>query len=171
MGRADEASKSHIEVMSPNDIQAISKPSFSSNQHENSQSTHPSRNTGKSKHCNRCGLSHPLNNCPAYKSLCKKCQRRGHWAQKCRTKLSIEEIETGQNQNDEDNVNNISACKSKDWSIDIDIGNQVTHFLVDTGASVSLIKEKNVPKNVPIIKSRCPPKLTTYTEIWSKRKV
>jgi len=33
--------------------------------------------------CQRCGLSHAANSCPAYRSTCNVCGKLGHWGKKC----------------------------------------------------------------------------------------
>lgn len=36
--------------------------------------------------CGQCGLNHQQRQCPAYNDVCKKCNKRGHWANMCRNK-------------------------------------------------------------------------------------
>ena len=39
------------------------------------------------KKCGRCETSHPPRKCPAYDSICDRCNKRGHWKTACKTTL------------------------------------------------------------------------------------
>ena len=48
-------------------------------------------NTKNNKSCQRCGRNHPIKKCPAYGTVCKKCNGKNHWASMCRSKQHTEQ--------------------------------------------------------------------------------
>ncbi|KAG5878407.1 hypothetical protein JTB14_029680 [Gonioctena quinquepunctata] len=52
---------------------------------QNMQQAQGAVHSAESIWCGNCGLKrHPRSECPARNSACNKCQRKGHWARKCR---------------------------------------------------------------------------------------
>ena len=56
--------------------------------------------------CKYCGSSHKRANCPAYRKICNKCQRRGHFASCCLSKTK--------------NINKVSAIHDESTDDDND---------------------------------------------------
>lgn len=42
----------------------------------------------KQFNCAKCGIKHGPRNCPAFNKTCFKCDKEGHFAKKCRTRLT-----------------------------------------------------------------------------------
>lgn len=111
--------------------------------------------------CRRCGKDlHPIQQCPARDSQCRKCNRKGHFTSKCLSKTVAEVTmqmdnltTTGESSHpdepfDSDFVflNTIEGNgNSKDigtsWNVVITIENTQISFKVDTGAEVTAMSE------------------------------
>ena len=116
----------------------------------------------KQKLCTRCGKGpHLLADCPAKDAVCRKCQRRGHFAALCFSKTKVDVIDTRDSQDtsrkdttspqevdtdDSDSsafildavVGNTQRC----WTAKILVGRKQVTFKLDTGAEVSAISDK-----------------------------
>lgn len=105
--------------------------------------------------CGRCGKtpSHPFYKCPAKSSTCTKCTRRGHWAQKCRNKLTLNEIDD-ENQMEQAELNQeknyLGSISDEDdiykdqWKVVLRIQDVNMNFKIDSGADVSAIGTKHL---------------------------
>ena len=120
--------------------------------------------------CGKCGLKHPPRQCPAFKKVCHKCKRTGHFAKMCRSRAVVQEINT-------DGVQEIntdgeereywigcidSIDSSKDWRVELMIKGRKVRAKVDTGAQVNVISKTLTDKlGVPLANSSA--KLTSYS--------
>ena len=48
-------------------------------------STRPTNSSNKTVPCSYCGMTHPKDRCPAYRSTCFNCNRMGHFSSVCRS--------------------------------------------------------------------------------------
>lgn len=100
--------------------------------------------------CGRCGSkpSHTLKDCPAYRSVCNKCNIRGHYSKMCQTaKLNeIEEFSTSSSSSESSyipvikSLNEVNKCPA--WKVNLKINGEDVSFKVDTGADESVITKK-----------------------------
>ena len=51
-------------------------------------STRPANSSNGTVPCSNCGMTHPKDRCPAYWSICFKCNRIGHYSSVCRSSSS-----------------------------------------------------------------------------------
>ena len=104
--------------------------------------------------CSRCGLrtySNP-DNCPALRSSCRKCQKKGHWHRVCKTK-SIHRVEGDSDVYDAiflGAITNNRANSKNEFLIELKLSEhgESVKFLVDTGADISCISEKTLPDDL-----------------------
>ncbi|KAL8610744.1 hypothetical protein ACOMHN_016727 [Nucella lapillus] len=95
--------------------------------------------------CNR-GHSKGKANCPAAGSVCRKCNKRGHFAVVCRSTASVKLLNEVQQdwQSDQDeeeyHVGGIHDQGSdQGWYIKLKIGSQDLTWCIDTGAQVTVM--------------------------------
>ncbi|XP_033121317.1 uncharacterized protein K02A2.6-like [Anneissia japonica] len=108
------------------------------------------------KQCTYCGRDHEIRKCPAYGKVCKKCHKRNHFANVCRSpvmkqtnkftrpKLNtvIHDISEEYDTNCSENGHNeyvFGIPESKLPSSTIRVDNEFVRFIIDTGASVNII--------------------------------
>lgn len=114
--------------------------------------------TREGSHYNKCGKcgkspSHAFSVCPAKSSSCTKCKKRGHWAQMCRTKKYIAEVNTDiQNSNGNEDSHYLGTINeyvdyieenNDPWKVNLLIQNSNIKFKIDSGADVTVIGEKH----------------------------
>ena len=51
-------------------------------------STKPANSANSTVQCSNCGMTHPKDRCQAYRSICFKCNRIGHYSSVCRSSSS-----------------------------------------------------------------------------------
>ncbi|XP_044766752.1 uncharacterized protein K02A2.6-like [Coccinella septempunctata] len=122
------------------------------------------------KNCSRCGYSHPINKCLAYKKKCSKCGKLNHSAACCKMK-NINFIDDSNEQEGDFIINCINELHqnnnhNKDWSITLQIENIKIKLKIDTGACVNIINYKDFldlkkKQNTKIV--RADNKLISYT--------
>ena len=109
---------------------------------------------GSSLTCYRCGLRQHSDSksCPALRSTCRNCGKMGHWDRACRAG-NVRNVEQ---EDDEPDHNDIflgavsdDEARKRDFTVNVEIVEfgERTKFLIDTGADVSCISEKQVPMN------------------------
>ena len=99
--------------------------------------------------CNYCDRDkHSREECPAKDSLCRKCQRKGHWATVCRSKSSyeIEQIPITYDSITYDpitydlgEVKSINSLESNFWSADVSVNRHSTEFKLDSGSKICVV--------------------------------
>ncbi|XP_050516499.1 uncharacterized protein LOC126891367 [Diabrotica virgifera virgifera] len=131
--------------------------------------------SGTVKKCGFCGLQfHSREQCPANKSTCKRCMKKGHWASVCKTnkvksvKIDLLELENKYNiveykSDDELEVetnsflcsvlkidHQINHIDSKEWIASIYMSklNKNVNFLVDSGADISCLPKRLLDPNL-----------------------
>ncbi|CAI6370305.1 unnamed protein product [Macrosiphum euphorbiae] len=146
-------------------------------EHKNkNQVNYKNKNSGESQNnnvkkfsCNRCGISHGINECPAYGKTCNNCFKLNHFAVKCRkgaNKGELHEVQCN-NSNDEEeeltylSLNSIESEKQINWTdiVVIDSKKELK-IKLDTEAQLNVmpLKEfkklnKNLEKSSVVIKS------------------
>lgn len=83
-----EVSKKHSQMLKENvDVNSISK-SRSYNKDSNKDEKNKTQNFNQPElplvNCQKCGLKHQMNKCPAYGKICNRCHRYNHYANVCR---------------------------------------------------------------------------------------
>ncbi|KAG8186068.1 hypothetical protein JTE90_005421 [Oedothorax gibbosus] len=96
--------------------------------------------------CNRCGLRHAANRCPAYKQKCRTCKRIGHFAKVCRNKKTVEETEVRETSPKESLVF-VAEMKhdqhNQDWYEELTFRNGCKiKFKLDSGAQCNVLSKK-----------------------------
>lgn len=84
--------------------------------------------------CNRCGLVHQRNQCPAYGKQCLKCSGKNHFSRMCNSSVYYVR------ESDEQVI--YSLNNSDDWSTTLIINDINIRFKLDTGADVNVLPEK-----------------------------
>ena len=102
--------------------------------------------------CGYCGRKHPSGkvNCPAAKTVCRKCNKRGHFAVVCRSSTAVREVLQDQPDQDEDDYfvggvhdhDKTSSGTDPGWHIKLKIGVHDHTWCIDTGAQVSVMPVK-----------------------------
>lgn len=157
--RAHETSRAQNREMASTDLNRLkgkyrtsTKSSASDRLNHNKSSPHDHQENyqTKKRKCNWCGRlsNHKKNNCPAQvqKAQCDKCRKVGHYAVACRSAVNnlndsdSEDLEMGTISSNIDSVNS-------QWKIPIKLGNCTHTFKLDTGADVTVVPEKLVPKS------------------------
>ena len=115
-----------------------SAPNKSSHSHSQSQTT---------TSCTRCGRTppHDRQSCPARDAICRKCSKRGHFQNQCRSTVKVGEVRQ------EDTDTFLGIVETQDtvgnlWKLSLLLNNTPTEFDIDTGAEVSLISEEQYKK-------------------------
>ena len=116
--------------------------------------------------CYRCGLPQHVDpkKCPARNSECRKCKKVGHWDRACRTNdlrrtgevnnkpsgvRRVEEKDSFEETFFIGTVTSKQANSGKNFLINVNVMDfsESVEFLVDTGADVTCISQKCIPKN------------------------
>ena len=119
--------------------------------------------------CNRCGMKHLYNNCPAYRQKCYKCNRLNHFAKQCRSR-KINVVENFEIESDASSesfvVGNIETKKrAEEFLLEIKLldCNKIVKFKLDTGAQVNVIPMHIFAKlNLNHLLRKCNLKITNY---------
>lgn len=103
----------------------------------------------QSSECDRCGQvkKHFWRDCPARDAECRTCQKKGHFAKKCRSGKSVHDVtqaheERYQEDEHEDFsfLGEVNSEENKDeWIELIELNGQEARFKLDTGAEVTAI--------------------------------
>lgn len=122
---------------------------------ENDQTAHST--------CSRCGYKHGPKQCPAYGQTCNACNKKNHFAKKCRLtknqnsgtrKLHVVETEEDffigtielnktKQQSKVNTVTTESQCKKAIWTEKLKINGKDVSFKLDTGAECNVLAEKS----------------------------
>ena len=101
--------------------------------------------------CYRCGRPyHRGHQCPAINATCRKCQRRGHFQEVCRSTFRVQEVQDSFPQQEEEDASFLGAVQargiesSKPWKIQVSVNGSPVEFKVDTGADVTVIPRSMV---------------------------
>lgn len=112
--------------------------------------------------CGFCGLrSHPRDRCPAGKSICRKCQKSGHWAIVCRSTNKVRSIQTNSLNQGLDveqlemQFNSLDSCNSRSNSVESQEFNNflgsITLNHVDSKEWLALIFVSKINKNIEFL--------------------
>ena len=98
--------------------------------------------TDKPRLCTRCGNErHPTGDrCPAADAMCRRCNRKGHYAARCYSKtVAPAPLETVM---DSVFLGSLSGNEIDQWHTTLRIGQKTAKFKMDTGAQVTAISEQ-----------------------------
>ena len=109
---------------------------------KNQNSMKRQTNAPPQKRCTRCGKDqHPHDACPAKDATCRKCQKKGHFAVMCRTKI-LHDVEQDNPTLDSFYLDTIRDTEdSTFWMTEVKVNSIAVTFKVDTGAEVTAISE------------------------------
>ncbi|KAL4702913.1 hypothetical protein ACJJTC_005141 [Scirpophaga incertulas] len=143
--RASEISKIQVEKLNASSTEAIEIDAA-----ERSYRNRANQELTRKFKCTRCGFEHGARACPAYLKQCNKCKKLNHFANMCKSRINIVQIQnenTVSHENSRDSSENLfcySAFKdySTDWMEKIKIEDSVHICKLDTGADISIMPEK-----------------------------
>ena len=133
--------------------------------------TQPKSNKWK-RSCFRCGQQwhRPVEDCPARKATCFKCNRKGHFGNQCLSATaSAQEIEVDSGEEDGVFLGAVGNSNKTSWITKIRLQGTEVVFKVDTGAEVTVISEEAY-KNLRGTKLQTPSK-TLYGPSHQKLEV
>ena len=98
-----------------------------------------------SKLCSYCGRSyHSRNTCPAKNAVCFKCQKKGHFANVCKSKI-VKNINSSVYSSSLCAIHNTPDCLTRASLIAV-IANTKVSALIDTGSSMSFINDNTAKR-------------------------
>ncbi|KAK7088508.1 hypothetical protein V1264_022419 [Littorina saxatilis] len=95
--------------------------------------------------CDRCGRQHGRESeCPARGRICRKCMKKGHYANKCR---SVQETVLTESEEEEFSLDSAEIEDDTEaWMVDLKIKGTDIKFKIDSGADITIMKEKSFEK-------------------------
>ena len=113
--------------------------------------------------CGKCGYKHEPRKCPAFGQVCKNCNKRNHFAKKCKSKKMHE---VHDNESDSDIFLNSVETKVQlnDWKVNVKIQNKNISVKLDTGAQCNVLPQheyKQINRNKPLKRSNS--RLVSYS--------
>ena len=88
--------------------------------------------------CGKCGYKHEPRKCPSFGKVCKNCNKRNHFAKKCKSKKMHEVLE-----NDSDSDIFLNSIETKDqlndWTVNVKIQKKNIRVKLDTGAQCNVL--------------------------------
>ena len=86
----------------------------------------------------KCGYKHDPRKCPAFDKICKNCNKRNHFAKKCKSKKMLEVQESD---NDSDIFLNLVETEKQvnDWKVNVKILKKNVSVKLDTGAQCNVL--------------------------------
>ena len=88
--------------------------------------------------CGKCGYKYEPRKCPAFGKICKNCNKRNHFAKKCKSK-KMHEVQDSDNDSDIF-LNSIETEKQvNDWKVSVKILKQNVSVKLDTGAQCNVL--------------------------------
>ena len=89
--------------------------------------------------CGKCGYKHGPPTCPAFGKICKNCNKRNHFAKKCKSK-KMHEVQDSEN----DSyifLNSVETEKQvNDWKVNVKILKKNVRVKLDTGAQCNVLQ-------------------------------
>lgn len=91
-----------------------------------------------SHECGKCGYKHEPRKCPAFGKFCKNCNRKNHFAKKCKSK-KMHELQ----ENDSDSEIFLDSVETDkhvtDWQVNVKILQKNVNVKLDTGAQCNVL--------------------------------
>ena len=89
--------------------------------------------------CGKCGYKHEPRKCPAFGKICKNCNKRNHFAKKCKSK-KMHEVQESDNDSDIF-LNSVETRKKQvnDWKVNVKILKKNVSVKLDTGAQCNVL--------------------------------
>lgn len=110
-----------------------------------------------SQSCSRCDVKHKPGMCPAYNHSCNRCNRRGHFASKCKTSKqswrsrSTSNVKTVVNDNEVDYFNYSVVSKlTNSWMQVCQVNDVEIKFKLDTGSDINILSYGQFKKMKPV---------------------
>ena len=154
--RAQESTKTQMESMAQGErVSRLADTKLKNSQNikeprEKQPQLHQQRpNRAADSTCYRCGRDrHNRSDCPAKSARCRKCSKLGHFAVVCRSAGQIHWTrEEEEDLSDESYLGCVIGEVSDPWKVPIQLeGIPELDFKLDTGADVTVIPEKMIPK-------------------------
>uniref|UniRef100_A0A1X7U2M8 CCHC-type domain-containing protein n=1 Tax=Amphimedon queenslandica TaxID=400682 RepID=A0A1X7U2M8_AMPQE len=93
--------------------------------------------------CSRCGLSpnHEFKSCPARDSVCRGCNKRGHYQRVCKS-AKVSDIHKESEKDDGIFLGLVTETQSKPWTVEVQVNGSNIEFCIDTGAEVTAVSER-----------------------------
>ncbi|KAK5641094.1 hypothetical protein RI129_009641 [Pyrocoelia pectoralis] len=96
------------------------------------------------KNCSKCGSSHKINMCPAFRKICTTCNKPNHFSRCCRKNINVIEAnaqEEVREMLDEMYINNVNVTNGNNrWYEKCMIQNKlVVNFRLDSGADCNIL--------------------------------
>jgi len=149
-----ELSQAHARSLQPDESGEATAHFMSKKRHTKNTAKSNRKDTKKDiqvTNCGNCGTDHAKSKCPAYYAVCRKCQKKGHYAVKCRGKskktvhLTNRCTSDSESEHSEDNelhrayqVNNFTKSKCKiPVKFNTRAGSKVVISQMDTGSTIS----------------------------------
>ncbi|XP_063361440.1 uncharacterized protein LOC134658236 [Cydia amplana] len=123
-------------------------------------------------HCGRCDTMHGRRNCPAFKKICLRCNRRNHLTKCCKIK-TVDSLLQNDEYDSEDgfmvsSIDNDDDVGKEDWFEPLTLPNGVTvMFKLDSGSRCNVITREIMDRT----KSHLSPSTTRYLTSYSKHKM
>ena len=143
IARSHETSEQQAQAMNKEtsvDAVKFKKKEFSQKMKENKFSSHKQK-----VDCTRCGRKHERNRCPAAKETCRECDKVGHFAKMCFTKVKgkagAKEVRAVPQ---EGAYLGAVRGNGEPWRVTVDIGGQMLKCKIDTGADVTCVPSKSI---------------------------
>lgn len=129
------------------------------------------KNQPEEFHCGRCDTTHGRRSCPAFRKICKSCNRRNHLTKCCKTKKVeiIEQDSDDNNSNESFFVHSIEDdVDTTDWLQKVYLSGKIAvKFKLDSGSQCNVITRKIADKAGAVIK----PCTTRYLTSFSNHKI
>ncbi|XP_061722995.1 uncharacterized protein K02A2.6-like [Cydia pomonella] len=123
-------------------------------------------------HCGRCDTIHGRRNCPAFKKICLRCNRRNHLTKCCKIK-TVDSLLQNEEYDSEDgfmvsSIDTDDDVGTEDWYEPLTLPNGVTvMFKLDSGSRCNVINREIMDRT----KSHLSPSTTRYLTSYSKHKM
>ncbi|XP_077490262.1 uncharacterized protein LOC144101104 isoform X2 [Amblyomma americanum] len=87
--------------------------------------------------CRKCGRAHGPRKCPAFGKICRACRKKNHFAECCRTKTQIGELQRTQEDFEILSVNNMTS--QADCTVKTKVESMLAELKVGTGSRANLL--------------------------------
>lgn len=147
LGLADAIKTARLEEATIKQVEEISAPNIPVEVHEMKRD--PKRRTERQKTCPRCGRSHGKD-CPAKGKTCMKCGKDNHFANVCRSKQHVHELQEVREETDSEDeslyFHTLVTDKTKEAVVKLKLNDILTACKLDTGAEGNVMSAETYRK-------------------------